>query len=177
MPAIADRPPSIEEKRHEFDDSCLYRAFQSYTYLRPDIVYYGGGINLNSLESDNKFINLSKRIAGEYEALIDLYGEIDKGDLLTISDETISALLGLSPDNISAELTYHNSLMVTFRKDENLFFFERFFSPEDEEEVIFSLYEGSTKKPSFSGTFQEALTRLNMEIEMNSYQLFTSYFR
>jgi len=178
MPAIADRPPLIEVKKHDFDDACLYRTFNSYARQGPYVAfYYGGGINLSSLESDNNYIKLTDRIAKEYDDLIEQYGGIGKAELLGIADETISALLDLYSDKISAELTYSNSLVVTFRKGDHLVFFERFFNPEDDDEVIFSFYEGSIKKPSFSGTFHEALTRLNMELEMNSDQLFTSYFR
>lgn len=192
MPALADRPPSIEVRKQNSDDACLYRLFNQYARSENPClfrlfnqyalqgsysVYYGEAINLFSLESDNNYIKLTTRISNEYDLLIEQYGDIDKAELLAIADETISVLLDLFPDKISAELTYQNSLVVTFKKSENLFFFERFFKPEDNEEVIFSYYEGSIKKPSFSGTFQEALTRLSMEIELNTDQLFTAYIR
>ena len=74
---------------------------------------------------------------------------------------TSADLLNLDPDKISVELLYNKSLVFTFRKAHYTYFFEQFIRPENiEDQVIFSYYEGSQKKPSFSGDFSSALTKL-----------------
>jgi len=116
------------------------------------------GSDLSVIESNNKFINLLTSLNEQFSQLSHYYNNQPR--INKVFSQACSYLLELNPDKISVELTYNDSIEFAFKKNDFTFFFELFIEDSHADEVIYSSYYKSTKRPSYAGDFISAINSL-----------------
>lgn len=128
-----------------------YNSFKSVSYLNYNL-WMNGFLKkyIKLLASFNSQLNDQEDLSNEEVAIA-----------RQIFSETAIYLLTSRFEKVSVELTYEKSLQFVFKYLEYLFFFERYIDFEGLDEVVYSVFNGKSKLPSFGGSYNMALKGLN----------------
>lgn len=169
-PGIMNNPYGIGAINENYLWPTLAKAQTASNYYYPNLIIKSKSVfRTEILEALQRRVtrNISKIAASvtrDLEKLKDHYTSVNKMDIIKDLSVLIFKLSILDPDLIIAELTYDNSVVVTFKKDNYSLYVEQFFSSDQEEsQFVITAFKGKETLPSYSGTtsdFMECLLDL-----------------
>ena len=167
MAALAETPPHKKiETVYTMEDQ-HWRTDNEFYNLSKVLVLPYTDISLELLDDNDRFVILSRKLEAQFEELSDYYDDIKFYELRAIFSTICSTLLNLNPDKISVELSHHDSIVFTLKRENYTIFFERYLNPDSsEEEVIYSGFNEDQKIPSYSGNFKLAHYYLSRELSV-----------
>jgi hypothetical protein len=133
---------------------------RKYDTISDSVTYY----NFLLIEQSNKIIRIEQKLVREFEQISEHFGGLGKEKFKLLFTRSLASLVNLYAEAFSAELTTDASIFYTFRKGNYTFHLSHYFLETPPEEAILSGYNKEEKLPGFSGTMEEIIYRIMIEL-------------